>query len=219
MKVLLNWPDKLINTLIEIMKKIQTLFILLTVITCSNVAFAQKNKAAPDYLNIPGPLLFQNKAFHLNWSSHPSANFYKQEYLTKGEDANKYKMMLMIDVIAGETSLKNIVSAKIAELKKMKEGNPLVNYEIIQNPKTGEYLLDFLLTANAADGTTGIVERNVYRYKSSIDKAGNKGVLLFAASSRAYAKEVNNFFISLKANRKVLVNEVAQFKMPEISIK
>ena len=201
------------------MKKIQSLIVLLTVISFSNIAFAQKSKTAPDYLNVPGPLLFQNKAFNLNWSSHPSVNFYKQEYLTKGEDANQYKMMLMIDVIAGETNLKNIVSAKVAELKQMKAGNPMVNYEIIQNPKTGEYLLDFLLTANAADGTTSIVERNVYRYQTFSDKTGKKGVLLFAASSRAYAAAVNSFFVALKTNRKVLLNEVAQFKMPEISIK
>ena len=201
------------------MKKIQSLFVLLTVISFSNIVFAQKSKTASDYLNVSGPLLFQNKAFHLNWSSHPSVNFYKQEYLTKGEDANQYKMMLMIDVIAGETNLKNIVSAKVAELKQMKAGNPMVNYEIIQNPKTGEYLLDFLLTANAADGTTSIVERNVYRYQTFTDKTGKKGVLLFAASSRAYAAAVNSFFIALKTNKKVLLNEVAQFKMPEISIK
>lgn len=34
-----------------------------------------------------------------------------------------------------------------------------------------------------------------------------------------YDAAVNNFFIALTANRKVLINEVAQFKMPEISIK
>ena len=201
------------------MKKIQSLFVLLTVISFSNIVFAQKSKTASDYLNVSGPLLFQNKAFHLTWSSHPSVNFYKQEYLTKGEDANQYKMMLMLDVIAGETNLKNIVSAKVAELTQMKAGNPMVNYEIIQNPKTGEYLLDFLLTANAADGTTSIVERNVDRYQTFSDKTGKKGVLLFAVSSRAYAAAVNSFFDALKTNKKVLLNEVAQFKMPVINIK
>ena len=201
------------------MIKKQIIFILLITLIMPVVIKAQTNKPATNYLNVNGPIVFENKSFNLNWSSHPSANFYKQEYLSKGEDANKYKMMLMVDVIAGETNLKNVVSAKVAELKKMKEGNPMVNYEIIQNPKTGEYLLDFLLTANAADGTTSIVERNIYRYKTFTGKAGNKGVLLFAVSSRAYAKEVNNFFIALKANRKVLINEVVQFKMPEISIK
>ena len=201
------------------MIKKQIIYILLFTLIMPVIIKAQTNKPATNYLNVPGPLLFQNKAFHLNWSTHPSANFYKQEYLTKGEDADKYKMMLMIDVIAGETNLKNVVSAKTAELKKMKEDNPMVNYEIIQNQKTGEYLLDFLLTANAADGTTSIAERNVYRYKTYTDKAGKNGVMLFAVSNRAYAKEVNNFFIALKANRKVLINEIAQFKMPEISIK
>jgi len=201
------------------MKKKQIIYIVLITLIMPVMIKAQTNKAATNYLNVTGPIVFDNKSFKLNWSSHPSANFYKQEYLTKGEDASKYKMMLLIDVTAGETNLKNVVSAKIAELKKMKEGNPMVSYEIIQNPKTGEYLLDFLLTANAADGTTSIVERNIYRYKTFTGKAGNKCVMLFAVSSRAYAKEVNSFFIALKANRKVLINEMAQCKMPEISIK
>ncbi|MEJ7586785.1 MAG: hypothetical protein WKI04_04410 [Ferruginibacter sp.] len=201
------------------MIKKQIIYILLLPLIMPVIIKAQTNKPATNYLNVTGPIVFENKSFRLNWSSHPSVNFYKQEYLTIGEDVNKYKMMLMLDVIAGETTPKNVVSSKIAEIKKMKEGNPMVNYEIIQNPKTGEYLLDFLLTANAADGTTSIVERNVYRYKTFTDKAGNKGVLLFAVSSRAYAKDVNNFLIALKANRKVLVNEVAQYQMPEINIK
>ena len=63
------------------------------------------------------------------------------------------------------------------------------------------------------------MERNVYRYQTFSDKTGKKGVLLFAVSSRAYAAAVNSFFITLKTNKKVLLNEVAQFKMPEISIK
>ena len=67
----------------------------------------------------------------------------------------------------------------------MKATNPLVNYEMFQ--KNGEYLLDFLLSANAADGkTVDIVERNVYRYKTFTDKSGKKGILLFAVSVRSY---------------------------------
>ena len=101
----------------------------------------------------------------------------------------------------------------------MKETNPIINYEIIHNPKTDEYILDFLLTANAADGSISILERNVYRYKSFIDKAGNKSAMLFGVSVRAYgASAANQFLISLKSNRKDLINKVSQYKIPSIKI-
>ena len=193
--------------------------ILLTVFAMSTLSFAQTNKVVPDYLNVPGPIVFDNNSFNLSWSAHPSANFYKQEYIVKGDIEGKYKTMVLIDVITGQQSVKSIVAAKVEELKTMKETNPVVNYEVINNPSTGEYLLDFLLTANASDGTINIVERNVYRYKTFATKTGQKGVVLFGISTRGYGAGVDKFFAALKINRKDLINKVAQFKMPEISIK
>lgn len=148
-------------------------------------ANAQTNKPAADYLNVHWPVMFDNSTYNLNWRAHPAANFYKHEYLIKGEDANKYKKMLMMDVMTGETNIKNTVEAKIAEIKKLKEGNPIINYEVMNNVKTGEYLPDFLLSVNAPDGTISIIERNVYHYKTFTDNNGHKGVLLFAVSTRA----------------------------------
>ncbi len=101
----------------------------------------------------------------------------------------------------------------------MKESNPLVNYELIDNSKSGEYIIDFLLTANAPDGAISIAERNVYRYKSFTDKAGHTGVMLFGISNRVYGSDVNPFFTSLKSNRKDLMTKVAQAGIPEITIK
>jgi len=101
-------------------------------------------------------------------------------------------------------------------LKKMKETNPVINYDMIENKTTGEYILDFLLTANAADGTISIAERNVYRYKSFTTKAGQKGVLLVGISTRSYGNAINSFLVSLKANRKDIITKLSQYKMPEI---
>ena len=187
--------------------------------TISTMTMAQKNKPVTNYMAVPGPIVFDSKAYHLNWSAHPAANFYKQEYLVKGDAETKYKTMVLIDAIAGQQELKNVVATKISELKKMKESNPVVNYEIIQNPKTGEYLLDFLLTANAPDGSMSIIERNVYRYKIFSNDSGKKGVMLFGVSTRAYgAAAANQMLVSLKATRKDLVNKVSQFTMPDIKI-
>lgn len=178
----------------------------------------QTHKVPKDYLKVPGPIVFDNKAFDLNWSSHPSANFYKQEYVVKGDSPDQFNIMLLTDVVTGGPAIKDVVNAKVEELKSMKKENPVVNYEVIGNPKTGEYLLDFLLSANDANGNMNIVERSVYRYRSFTDKAGQPSVQLFGVSTRSYGADINKFFVALKANRKDLVNKVAEFKMPEVKI-
>lgn len=202
----------------KVMQKYTTAVILLTALTLSTFALAQNTKATTDYLKIPGPIAFENKLYHLSWSSHPAANFYKQEYTVKGNPANHYSSMILLDAVTGDATIKNVAGAKISELKKLKETNPFVNYEAIENPKTGEYIIDFLVTANAPDGTISIAERNVYRYTSFTDKANNKGVLLFGVSTRGYGTEVTKFLSALKMSRKDMTTKVAQFKMPEPTI-
>ncbi len=195
--------------------------LLLSLISCSffNMGLSQTNKSTTEFLSVPGPIVFDSKTYVLNWSAHPNANYYKQEYLVKSDRTDKYNTMLLLDVITGKQDLKDIVGTKIAEINKMKETNPIINYEIIHNPKTDEYILDFLLTANAADGSISIIERNVYRYKSFIDTAGNKAAMLFGVSVRGYgATAANKFLTSLKSNRKDLMNKVSQYKLPSIKI-
>ena len=198
----------------------QSLTFIMAVVLISSTAYTQANKLLKDYLNIPGPVVFENKSFDLSWSSHPAANFYKQEYLPKNESADQYKTMILVDVVTGDAVIKNVVAAKVNELKQLKAGNPMVNYEAINNPATGEYMIDFVLTANAADGKSiSIVERNVYRYKAFTNKLGQKGILLFGVSTRAYGADVAAFFTSLKASRKDLVKKVSAVQMPDITIK
>ncbi|MEO5889328.1 MAG: hypothetical protein ABIQ31_03705 [Ferruginibacter sp.] len=199
------------------MIKKSTLLILLITMLVSTTSFSQAHKTAVDYVGIPGPILFEKQSFNLSWSAHPSGNFYKQEYIAKGVDAGKYKTMVLIDVMTGEADIKTVVGAKLAELKQLKAANPIVNYDSFQ--KNGEYMIDFLLSANGPDGKTmSIVERNVYRYKIFTDKSGQKGVLLFGISTRGYGTGINPFLIALKANKGTLVNAVAQYKLPEVMI-
>ena len=198
------------------MKSEQTILIFLTIVM-SSFANSQARKAT-DYLNIQGPILFDKQTYNLNRSTHPATIFYKQKYIIKGENADKFKTMILTDVVTCESNIKNVVGAKVEELKRMKKENPAVNYEIIQNPKTDEYILDFLLSANTANGTMSIVEGNVYRYKTFTDKAGHQGVQLFGVSTRGYGAETDKFFASLKANRKDLIDNVSKFLMSQIKI-
>jgi hypothetical protein len=190
-------------------------YVLSLLIFLSSFAYAQK---PVDKLNVPGPIKVNKKTHVLAWTaSPPSGNFFKQEYIPAGENLNKFTSMVLVDVSLDNVSLKDIVAAKMNELKKMKETNPMVNYEVFQ--KNGEYLLDFLLSANSADGKTmEIVERNVYRYQIFTDKSGKKAVLLFGVSVRSYGNDIDNFLKKLKADKSALLNEVAKFSMPAISI-
>jgi hypothetical protein len=192
--------------------------ISLAMLMISATAFAQTNKPVTNYLDVPGPIVFANNRYDLSWSTHPAAGYYKQEYVAKGEQLNRYKTMIMLDVVTGESNIKNIVAAKIAELKKLKEGNPVVNYEVINNTATNEYLIDFLLTANAPNGTISIAERNVYRYKTIKIKPGQQAIVLFGVSTRAYGAGIDQFFTSLKTSRKDLISKVASFNIPAVKL-
>lgn len=199
------------------MKQNKTLLILLVSVVFTTIVYGQTNKKVMDYLHVPGPVVFDNKSYNLSWSSHPAADFYKQEYIQKGENPDRFNAMILVDVSTGSTNIKEIVAAKIEEIKTMKLSNPVVNYESFA--KDGEYIIDFLVSANSPDGKMmEVIERNVYRYKSFTDKSGNKGVLLFGVSTRSYGDDIDQFLVALKSTKKSLVNAIAKFTLPEITV-
>lgn len=193
--------------------------ILCLVVVFSVNSFSQTNNSPVDYLNVPGPISFSNTTYNLSWTSHPSEVYYKQEYLVKGDVAEKFKTMLLLEVLTGSTNVKSIADSKVAELKNMKLTNPVVTYELTSNATTDEYFLDFVVSDNASSGKVNIAERNVYRYTTFTDNAGKKGILLFAISVRSYGNETGKFLAALKLNRNDLLNKVKQFSIPAIKIK
>lgn len=196
-----------------IKSKIKTVLLGLLLTTFS---FGQTSKPT-EYLGVTGPILFDNRSYNLAWTSHPTDNYYKQEYLAKGDTIEKFKKLIFLEVLTGKTKLKDVVAAKVAELKRMKATNPVVNYETFE--KDGEVMLDFLVSENTPDGKyLNIVERNVYRYKSLVDKNGQKCVLLLGVSERAYGDDIDKFFPNLKAHRYDLINLVGAFDIPEVTI-
>ncbi|HUC82634.1 MAG TPA: hypothetical protein VMR70_17130 [Flavisolibacter sp.] len=194
---------------------------LITIIlACLSVValHAQNNKPATNYLGTASTISFQNKAYQLAWSSHPTTNYYKQEYLLKGDAVAQFQRMLLLEVVTGVANAKEAVAAKAAELNALKKNNPFVQYDVFDNKKTGEYILDFLLTANNPDGSISIVERNVYRYKSFTDKKGITGVLLFGVSERGDGNTADTFLAKLKKEKSSLVNAVAAMVLPVVKM-
>ncbi|MEP7255365.1 MAG: hypothetical protein ABI666_06290 [Ferruginibacter sp.] len=184
----------------------------------STVSFVQPNNTVVEYLSVPGPITINNYTYNLSWSSHPSADYYKQEYIGAKDNAEKYNKMVSVEVLLGDAKPADLAKTKINELNQLKQTNPIVNYETFQ--KNGEVILDFLLSQNSPDGKKIIIlERNVYRYKAVTDKNGKKGVMLFGISERSYGNDADTFLSALKKNKSVLINAVAAFNIPEISIK
>lgn len=183
----------------------------------TTATFGQATKTVTDYLGLTKPILFDNVSYNLVWTTHPTDHYYKQEYLAQNDTLEHFKKLIIVDVLADNTKLEYVVAAKVAELKKMKETNPVVNYQTFE--KGGEVMLDFLLSENTPDGEyLSIVERNVYRYKTVTDKNGQKAVLLFAVSERAYGDDIDAFFANLKEHRFDLINAVGAFDIPDITI-
>lgn len=181
----------------------------------TTTAAAQSN--VNDYLHIPGPIQLNNASYNLVWTSHPNNNYYKQEYLVTGDNLEKFKSLVTVDFLQGNFQPRDLASQKVEELKKLKATNPMINYNVYE--KNQEYILDFLISQASTDGKSiAIIERNVYRYHA-VDNNGVKGLLLFAASQRAYGTAVTAFLKKLSAEKSKLVDAVAAYKLPEVSIK
>lgn len=195
------------------LKNSRALVFLLLVIMSHNV-HAQAGKAPVNYLGIAGPLSFNNIRYSLAWSSHPNASYYKHEYLPAGEKPEHFNTMLLVEAVNSKLVLKDVVNAKVNELAEMKKSNPYVNYNMIFNQATNEYIIDFLLTVNTAGNKqVTVAEHNLYRYKALPLRAGGTGVYLFAFSRRSYGQEITNFIKNLNNTRPDLINNMAAYKI------
>ena len=180
----------------------------------ATIAFATAALLAPtmaqeEALGIPGPIVFEETAFELAWTSHPSATYYKQEYLPAGEAAESYSQMFMIDVLVEGATPESAAADMIAGLKERQASDPVVNYDMIANEATGELILDFLLS----DSSSGIVivEWNAYRYVPYGD-----GLALFAISRRGYDNDASDFIARLADWRTSSIEALAVMELPEV---
>ena len=182
-----------------------TFFLLISIL-----GFSQN---AENYLQTEKSIKFDNKDYNLVWSTHPNEVYYKQEYLTKDQNIEKFKKMVTIDFLKGNYKIKDLVNGKIQELENAKKSNPIINWTVLE--KDGETILDFLMSVSSKDGKKLLlVERNIYRYTKNAN-----GLLLFAVSERAYGNEIDAFFKNLKENKNSLIIKVGDFKIPKIKTK
>lgn len=191
---------------------------LLVLWALTGSVFGQTKKPVVNFLGIQGPITIQHRAYQLAWSSHPDAALYKHEYLAAGDQFPTYNSLLTVDFVVTPATVDQAVSTKIRQLEAMKQTNPIVNYELMENPSTGEKIIDCLIGQTATDDRNSLVERDVFRYKAVSATSGQRGILLLAVSVRKYGTDIDPFLLQLKKEKPMLVNEVAKLSMPAIRI-
>jgi hypothetical protein len=201
------------------MKKNRTFLILFAGLLCANISYGQDNPGITDYLNVPGPIQFNDTSYNLVWSSHPVYTYFKAEYLPTGDTVERFHKMLMLDLLLGNMKVTDITSQKIAELEKLKKTNPVINYTYFENPdKKGEAILDFIISENTPSGLVSTLEWNIYHYKKFTDKSGHKGVLLFGISIRSYGNDIDAFLPSLKSYRNIVLPKFIECPIPQVAV-
>jgi hypothetical protein len=174
-------------------------------------------QAITNYLGTAPNYLFNTKKYNLTYSVHPNPNYYKQEYIPADDNIDHFKNMIFIDLLVSDQSLQQVVNSKVMMLEKRKKTDQVCNYQILENPKKNEILLDFLLSGNDGD-RVGVIEWNAYRYKI-YSANSKKGVLLFAVSCRAYKDDVGPFLKNLSELRSQMIRQVTDYQFPEITLK
>ncbi len=168
-----------------------------------------------DYLGVPGPITVGDTDYVLSWSSNPSEGYFKQEYLPEGAVPESYESMVMVEFLASDMPLTDVISAQMQMINARKDTDPVANAALLQNDETGEFVLDFLLSAKDENGEF-ILEWNGYRYAEA-EFDGQRGSILFAISERAYGNEASEAFLGnlreFKAQRTL---DLSKADLPEL---
>jgi hypothetical protein len=188
---------------------------LLVALTMTGSALAAEEPVV-DRIGVPGPVVFDGKPYALVWTSNPLSGYFKQEYLAAGQDVATYTEMIMIDVLETGVDVETAVTSQVAFLKQRKTQDSMANMAVVENKKTGEMLLDFIISDDSSGKS--IVEWNAYRYTPHTGKDGKKGVVLFALSRRAYNDDIDGFLKKLRGLRVGFINKVAHYTLPVVAI-
>jgi len=170
--------------------------------------------AQSDMLGVPGPISFEGENYALAWTSKPSGNYVKQEYLPEGQRVETYEDMILVEAVIGNMTPMEAAAAKVQSLEARRGRDPVLNYDLLQNDATGEVLLDFLVSD--LESSPIIVEWNAYRYQPL---PGGDGVVLMGISRRGYDEAGGTSFMQvLGAMRSEAIKALTAMSFPEVSI-
>ena len=197
--------------------KFRTLIIFIT-FSAAFLSFTPANPdKAEDYLSVGRQLRFDNEDFDLKWSSNPTVNYNKQEYLRSNDNLESFNKMILVEAIEGNLKIKDAINAKVNELNKRKKWDFVANYQIYENKqKKNECIIDFVVS-----DTMTIYEWNLYRYQIQKDENNKNYMVLFAYSYREILNDNNDlrkFFEHIKSNRVDMINKLQEFTIPKVKI-
>ena len=127
-------------------------------LVAASVGTVRAQDTVVEALGVPGPIDFLGDSYTLSWTSHPTPDYFKQEYLPEGQQSDSYAAMFMLDALTSESTPQGAANTQMAGLDERKASDPMVNYNQISNPDTGEVILDFLLSDDS--GPAPILEWN-----------------------------------------------------------
>lgn len=185
---------------------------LLVVLCAASGALALA--ATADLLGIPGPISLHGQTYELAWSKRFSDNYARHEYVPRGETVQSYRHMLLIDRVDGTDRSIDVANVLVEQLKKRKEQDPFVNFEIFHNPEKGEVIVDFVMRDSTRAGD-GLVEWNLYRYAPVRDSDGRPAVLLLGLSERAYGDDRIGYMKGLKERRAPALKALIAAPLPQ----
>ncbi len=121
-----------------------------------------------------------------------------KEYLPAGEKLDRWTRLA---AIRSFSSLDDPVAYATATIKELKQKYPQSPSAVIENPKTGVVVLDFVVWPEDAS----FVEFNVFRY----EKRPGGGLVSQQYAMRAYGDQAEPFLLGLREVRERLVEKMA----------
>ncbi|HWB58100.1 MAG TPA: hypothetical protein VG733_01350, partial [Chthoniobacteraceae bacterium] len=122
-----------------------------------------------------------------------------KEYIPKDETFDTWTKLASVHVFK---QVNDPLAAAQALDKELKKKYPDAHSRIIQNPDTGEVIIDFLILAP----DHAFAEWNVMKY----DKAKDGGTVVYQYALRAYGEKITDFLKGLKDERIRLVDLMAK---------
>lgn len=163
----------------------------------------------------PPSIVFSDTSYHLAWQSNPTPDYSKYEYLPQDQQLPLYHNMFMVEHLSNGMTLPQVVQSQVEFMTQRKQTDPVAQHRLISNEATGEFLLDFLLSAEDPEQGT-IIEWNAYRYIPQQGANGDHAVLLLGYSARAYGdEEGRNFLIDLQQSRGQIIQTLISSSVPQ----
>lgn len=183
--------------------------LLLSVLACGS-ALAQTSVV--ERMGVPGPVTFSGAQYALAWSSNPSPDLYKQEYVPAGQTVEHFEDMLMIDWRPNSGDANQMVKGMAELLEARKSTDPLANYAVLKQEDGKGGIVDFVMSATDAGGNL-VVEWTAQRYRTDADGTGHAMVSI---ARRGYGEQARAFLQELKAGRQRDIEALAAFDFPDI---